>query len=145
MTKYEYKVIPAPMRGEKARGVKGPEARFAHALERVMNELGGEGWDYIRADILPCEERAGFTGKKLITHNMLVFRRALPHAEAGEAPADSTAPAPVARRRPPVIRAFTGDRGKKAQAPEASRTVAPLHAPMRDDASAPTPPDITAE
>ncbi len=41
-----------------------------------MNRLGAEGWDYVRADALPCEERVGLTGTKTVFQNMLVFRRA---------------------------------------------------------------------
>ncbi|WP_136644387.1 DUF4177 domain-containing protein [Tabrizicola sp. YIM 78059] len=75
MQRYEYKVIPAPKRGEKARGLKSTEERFAHALTRLMNEMGAEGWDYVRADALPCEERVGLTGTKTTFQNVLVFRR----------------------------------------------------------------------
>lgn len=82
MQRYEFKVIPAPRRGEKARGVKTSEDRFALALTNLMNELGAEGWDYVRADSLPCDERAGFTGTKTTFHNVLVFRRAVPSLSA---------------------------------------------------------------
>ena len=75
MLRYEFKVIPAPRRGEKLRGVKSTEDRFALALTNVMNEQGREGWDYVRADTLPVDERVGFTGTKTSFHNMLVFRR----------------------------------------------------------------------
>lgn len=77
MQRFEFKVIPAPKRGEKARGVKSTEDRFALALTSLMNQLGAEGWDYVRADALPCEERAGFTGTKTTFQNVLVFRRVL--------------------------------------------------------------------
>ena len=77
MQRFEYKVIPAPKRGEKARGVKTTEDRFAYALTTLMNQLGDEGWDYVRADSLPCEERSGFTGTKTTFQNVLVFRRAV--------------------------------------------------------------------
>ena len=77
MTQFEYKVVPAPLRGEKVKGAKTTEARFAHALMGVMNELGAEGWEYIRADTLPCEERVGLTGRTTRFQNMLVFRRTL--------------------------------------------------------------------
>lgn len=80
---YEYKVIPAPRRGEKAKGAKTTAERFAHALTQVMNTMGREGWEYLRADTLPCDERVGLTGKTTAFQNMLVFRRALP---AGEQP-----------------------------------------------------------
>jgi hypothetical protein len=78
MQRFEFKVIPAPKRGEKVRGVKTVEDRFAYALTQVMNELGAEGWDYVRADTLPCDERVGFTGSKTSYLNMLVFRRPVP-------------------------------------------------------------------
>ena len=45
MQRFEYKVVPAPRRGEKARGVKTSEERFALALSTLMNTLGREGWD----------------------------------------------------------------------------------------------------
>ncbi|NBD30051.1 MAG: DUF4177 domain-containing protein [Alphaproteobacteria bacterium] len=84
MQAYEYKVVPAPKKGVKAKGVKGPEARFAHALQLVMNEMGAEGWEYQRTDTLPCEERQGLTGKTTQFRHVLVFRRLLPD-DAGAA------------------------------------------------------------
>ena len=86
MQRFEFKVIPAPRRGEKARGVKTTEERFALALTTLMNQLGAEGWDYVRADALPCEERAGLTGTKTTFQNVLVFRRVIGQAEAEPAP-----------------------------------------------------------
>ena len=75
MPRYEFKVVPAPRRGEKLRGLKTTEDRFALALTNVMNDLGRDGWDYVRADTLPVDERVGFTGTKTSFQNMLVFRR----------------------------------------------------------------------
>ncbi|MBO6897785.1 MAG: DUF4177 domain-containing protein [Shimia sp.] len=72
---YEYKVIPAPTRGQKAKGIKAPEGRFANALEIEMNRLGAEGWEYLRADTLPHEERSGLTGSSTSYRSVLVFRR----------------------------------------------------------------------
>ena len=86
MQRFEYKVIPAPKRGEKARGVKTTEDRFALALTHLMNDLGAEGWDYVRADALPCEERSGLTGTKTTFQNMLVFRRVIGSAAAEDRP-----------------------------------------------------------
>ncbi len=77
MQRFEYKVVPAPKRGEKARGVKSTEERFAFALTQMMNDLGREGWEYVRADTLPCDERSGLTGTKTTFQNMLVFRRVM--------------------------------------------------------------------
>lgn len=77
MQRYEYKVVPAPRKGEKAKGAKTTEARFAHALTRVMNDMAAEGWDYLRTDTLPVEERVGFTGRTTTFQHMLVFCKPL--------------------------------------------------------------------
>ncbi|MFZ1467499.1 MAG: DUF4177 domain-containing protein [Paracoccaceae bacterium] len=94
MTRFEYKVVPAPRRGEKARGVKTTEERFALALTGLMNRLGAEGWDYVRADALPCDERAGLTGSRTTFQNMLVFRRI----------AETDAVLPTVDTAPPILR-----------------------------------------
>ena len=77
MTQYEYKVVPAPAKGEKLKGVKAPEARFALSIEGVLNAMGAQGWEYQRAELLPSEERSGFTGTVTNWRNVLVFRRPL--------------------------------------------------------------------
>ena len=105
MQRFEYKVIPAPKRGEKARGVKSTEDRFAYALTQLMNQLGAEGWDYVRADALPCEERVGLTGTKTTFQNMLVFRRGIGGAVTEERTAtrlllSDPVPAPAPRLGP---------------------------------------------
>lgn len=95
MQGFEYKVIPAPRRGEKMRGLKTTEARFAFALTKAMNEMAAEGWEYLRADTLPVEERVGLTGRTTTFQHMLVFRRALA--------AQAAAPAPLRAPAPPVM------------------------------------------
>ena len=132
MQRYEYKVIPAPKRGEKARGVKSTEDRFALALTGMMNQLGAEGWDYVRADTLPCEERSGLTGTKTTVQNLLVFRRALRRGgdvwpEVDEEMDEPVLRAPVVTARveaPPAARL-----GATATAPEGA---APALGPARD-------------
>ena len=76
MDQYEYKVVPAPARGLRQRGARTGAERFAAAVADLMNTLAREGWEYQRADILPCEERAGLTRRVTVYHNLLVFRRA---------------------------------------------------------------------
>ena len=92
MQRFEYKVVPSPRKGEKAREAKTTPDRFALALTTLMNKLGQDGWEYLRADTLPCDERVGFTGSKTTFQSMLVFRREL--AEAGEVPAGLSAAEP---------------------------------------------------
>ena len=72
---YEYKVVPAPVRGQRGPGVKGAEARFAHALEVTINEMAAEGWEYQRAETLPSEERQGLASTGVTYRNLLIFRR----------------------------------------------------------------------
>ena len=90
MQRYEYKVLPAPRRGTKARDAKTTEDRFALTLTTLMNDLGRDGWEYPRSETLPCDERSGFTKTKTTEQTMLVFRRALP-AGVGVAPVAGSA------------------------------------------------------
>lgn len=78
MHDYEYKVVAAPTQGRKAKGVKTTPERFALALGDVLNEHAADGWVYVRAETLPCDERRGLTGTQTTFQNMLIFRRAQP-------------------------------------------------------------------
>ena len=129
MQRYEYHVVPAPRRGEKARGAKTTEERFALALTRLMNDLGRDGWEYLRADTLPCEERAGLTGKTTAFQHMLVFRRTAAPAQAAPAQAGASPrlAEPLAIAAPPVA----------APAPEGSAP--PIATPANDAPSAAPP------
>ncbi len=82
---YEYKVIPAPQRTVKVKGLKTPGERFAHLLAEAMNAEAEEGWEFLRAETLPCEERKGLTGTAKSFQSVLIFRRALGFAEEGHA------------------------------------------------------------
>jgi hypothetical protein len=99
---FEYQVVPAPKKGEKAKGAKTPADRFAVALTVLMNKMGVAGWEYIRADTLPCDERVGLTGSKTVYQHMLVFRREL-HAEAVEMLEPSAPKKATAQNAPPIL------------------------------------------
>lgn len=75
MPQYIYKAIPAQRKGEKARGTKTSEARAALTLETQLNAMAEDGWEYVRADLIPMEERAGLTSKSVNYHTVLIFRR----------------------------------------------------------------------
>lgn len=85
MQRYEYKVIPAPRRGTKSREAKTNEDRFALTLSNLMNELGRDGWDYVRSDRLPTEESAGFMKTRTVEQTVLIFRRAVDRTDAASA------------------------------------------------------------
>ncbi len=74
---YEYRVVPAPRRAAKVKTARSSEERFAQSLCTLMNDLGREGWEYVRSDTLPMDERAGLTSTKTSYFNMLVFRRVI--------------------------------------------------------------------
>ena len=80
MSKYEYRVIAAPTRGLKAKGIRSAEARFANAIEVVMNEMAADGWEYQRAESLPSSERSGFASTTIKTRNVFIFRRTVSSA-----------------------------------------------------------------
>jgi hypothetical protein len=75
MRKFEYKAMPAPHQGKKARGVKTTGDRFALSMTDALNEMAEEGWEYVRAETLPCDERKGLTGTQTTYQNILIFRR----------------------------------------------------------------------
>ncbi|WP_111734141.1 hypothetical protein [Roseovarius amoyensis] len=102
MTQYIYRVVPAPAKGDKSSGAKGAEARFARGLEAVINTQARDGWEYLRAENLPSQERKGLTGTQTVQRSVLVFRRP---ADAASETAAETAPARsalFARREPPL-------------------------------------------
>jgi Domain of unknown function (DUF4177) len=107
---YEYKVVPAPRRGEKTRSAKTTEDRFAHAVQVLMNTLAADGWEYVRADTLPCDERTGLTGTKTTFQNLMVFRRGV-HGDQSDAVAFAASGRGVRRNEP-------GPRLGSADAPE---------------------------
>lgn len=133
---FEYKVVPAPTRGKKARGVKTAADRFAHALGEVMNELAADGWEYLRTDTLPSEERSGLTGRTTVFQNMLVFRRAVA-AEVATEEKTVKADAPTL-----VLDQSAEARGPKLPSAEAAQEVkSKVDAPKVND----TPRDVAAE
>ncbi|WBU57554.1 DUF4177 domain-containing protein [Paracoccus sediminicola] len=98
MQDYEYSAVPAPMRSEKAKGTKDPAERYALTLSDAINKMAADGWEYLRAETLPSEERSGLTGRTTLFHNLLIFRRPTSAAARGVSPA----PTDVQRHAPPV-------------------------------------------
>ena len=96
MRQFEYTTVPAPTTGTKAKGVKTREDRFALSMSEILNEHAEDGWEYVRAEMLPMEERKGLTGTQTSYQNVLIFRRL--RAEAltlDESPRVRSVPAPT--------------------------------------------------
>jgi hypothetical protein len=123
LSQFEYRVIPAPLRGEKAKDAKTPTDRYSVALTTELNRMAQDGWEYVRADVLPSEERSGLTGRSTVYHNLLVFRR------NALAPAAAALPA----RQP-----------QPEYAAAASPVRAPEPVPVLPQAAAPQPSDHSA-
>ncbi|HWL57524.1 MAG TPA: DUF4177 domain-containing protein [Paracoccus sp. (in: a-proteobacteria)] len=150
MSSYEYTVIPAPGRAEKSKGAKAGIERFAATLGDVLNTMARDGWEYVRAEVLPAEERSGLTSRTTIYHNLLIFRRptgpvplreptpaaanAAPEAPpAAPAPVTAPAPEPAMQERPAQV---------VVDLPADAPVRAPFSQPMRSNAR-PTPARVT--
>ena len=75
MRPFEYKAVPAPTTGTKAKGVKSREDRFALSMTDILNDMAADGWEYVRAEMLPMEERKGLTGTQTTYQNVMIFKR----------------------------------------------------------------------
>ncbi|SES64835.1 DUF4177 domain-containing protein [Paracoccus homiensis] len=127
--RYEYTAIAAPARGEKAKEAKTPTDRYALGFTAELNRMAADGWEYIRADVLPSEERTGLTGRTTVYHNLLVFRRPLSHVSAAPRPEypAAAAPAPEPRPQPQLPEAAAPQRPIQPETPEV-----PANEPTRD-------------
>jgi hypothetical protein len=99
MTFYDYKVAPAPRELKRLKGVSSTDELFAATLSDAINAAAREGWEYLRAEILPATERRGlFRRGGDVSATVLIFRR--PRESLGPrlaaAAAFETAPAPEA-------------------------------------------------
>ena len=149
MQRHEYKVVPAPQKGTKARGVKTPEGRFANSIEQLLNQMAQDGWEYQRAELLPSEERSGLTGSAVNWRNVLVFRRALATAEA------EPTPPPIEEEKeeePQQVRPVPGPGELISESDTSVAAPAPISAEVKDppltlkqDADAPTDDDTDTE
>lgn len=134
MKKFIYKVVPAPSHGRKAKGAKTTADRFALAVGDILNEMAADGWEYVRAETLPCDERRGLTGTQTTFQNLLIFRQveADPVAKGDDAqlePAPDAADLPEHDDADPLSAAL-GDTLRASRRPEApvSRRLGPADA-----------------
>lgn len=73
---FEYHLIPAPRRAKRAKGARTPADRYARTLTDMINAEAAAGWEYLRADTLPVDEKKSMLGAPTETfQTVLVFRR----------------------------------------------------------------------
>ena len=76
MTAYDYRVVPAPRRARKIKGVKAPDELFATTLAEAINEVARQGWEYVRTETLVAEAPGGWLRRGTSSdHTVMVFRR----------------------------------------------------------------------
>lgn len=98
---HEYKVVPAPVRPGKVKGLRSPADRFAHALGEVLNAWAAQGWEYLRTETFTIEERRGLLGRVVTTtQTVLILRRERAERAATTLPARERAAPPLPGRSP---------------------------------------------
>jgi hypothetical protein len=103
MSYYDYKVVPAPQRVKKVRGVTGAADLFALTLTDAINEVARQGWEYVRAETMVAEAPRGFLRKAAASEQtMLVFRRPREHLSPRLAAAPEETPLEDAPRTEPA-------------------------------------------
>lgn len=100
MAYYDYKVVSAPQRSKKAKGISNPADLFALTLTDAINEHARQGWEYLRAESLPTQTPRGLLKRPTEDSvSVLVFRR---ERAAMEPQLEAAAPYPAARTAPAV-------------------------------------------
>ena len=78
MQMYEYKAVTAPRRAKRAKGARTTADRFARTLTEMINVEANEGWEYMRADTMPMDEKKGMlSSASEVFQTVLIFRRAV--------------------------------------------------------------------
>ncbi len=73
---FEYKAVGGPERGKRRKGCKTAADRVAAAMQDIIRSEAADGWEYLRTDLVPIEERNGIFARKQVMHcAVLVFRR----------------------------------------------------------------------
>jgi len=73
---FEYRLIPAPRSAKRAKGARTLADRYARTLTDLVNDFAAEGWEYIRADTLPVDEKKGMLSSATESfQTVLVFRK----------------------------------------------------------------------
>ena len=102
---YEYRVIPAPKRLKKIKGVSSTAELFAATLTDAINAEARDGWEYVRSEALAAEGPRGFLRRgAMVEETVMIFRRPR-RGEAAREPALRDLPSREARQGEPAIEA----------------------------------------
>ncbi|MEO0624001.1 MAG: hypothetical protein AAFU49_06120 [Pseudomonadota bacterium] len=148
---FEYKTVGGPERGRKRKGCKTAADRVAAAMEELIQAEAAEGWEYLRTDLVPVEERSGLFARRQTMHcAVLVFRR--PRGAVSDRKALSRKAAAIFNGEAPARRSAAAE---PRLAPASAPTPAPMMAPPPQHtphqaaqqttvAAAPTPQQLNA-
>ncbi|MEM9370335.1 MAG: hypothetical protein AAGA26_04165 [Pseudomonadota bacterium] len=92
----EYKTVGAPERGRRRKGSRTRSDKVAAAMEDILRREAVDGWEYVRTDLIPVEERSGLFGRTRDVHRaVMVFKRGSSEpADADQNPQSRAAAAP---------------------------------------------------
>lgn len=116
MSYYDYKIVPAPKKAKKVKGVSGVADLFALTLNDAINEIARQGWEYYGSEQLSIQTPGGwFSRSKTEEHTVLVFRKPREHlspriaTEAARAEASAVPRAVETPRREPSLGASAAE------------------------------------
>ncbi len=117
MSRYEYKVVPSARKPRRAKGMKTNADRFANAMTEVINAEAAHGWEYLRSETLPMDERPGMFKKTIETYQtVMVFRREVDSLNE----TDLSKEAPKKPEARGVLRGLRGSSAARAAVPVVS-------------------------
>ncbi|MCH8166977.1 MAG: hypothetical protein IIC03_03500 [Proteobacteria bacterium] len=120
---YEYKIIGAPEKGKRKRGMRRKSDRVAAAFADILKSEAVDGWEYQRTDLLPVIEGAGWFRRGHEVHRaVMVFRRARNRARVESDATLRRAPSVVAPAAPPVAPGRTAGGSRRAANARAGAT-----------------------
>ncbi|MBN8291584.1 DUF4177 domain-containing protein [Rhodobacter sp. NTK016B] len=141
---FEYKVVPAPVRAVRVKGLKTTAERFAHTVAESINAEAAGGWQFVRTETMPCETRSALGATKQTQQVVMIFAREVgarrPDAGAAlaavqAAPAvPAPAPAPVRAAPQPVA---DPEPQPVAEAPRVQPEPQVAQAPAEEEPAAP--------
>lgn len=77
MIDYEYKFFPAPLQVPGGADMTVDGASFAPTLQRQMNLISANGWEFVGREAMPVERRVWLVLRRTVYEDFLVFRRPL--------------------------------------------------------------------
>lgn len=77
MERYEYKLVATPTKSVKYTGLSKSGDAFAQTLGDGMNELGRDGWQFLRTETVVEKRNVLVFSSKRCRHEYMVYRRPL--------------------------------------------------------------------